>query len=257
MALDGSNTPRKRKQLPDELPPMKTRFCVGEIAVPTFEDADYEGETFVSITKKSAWLIKALGIDSLAELPEGNLLQRMRFAIEALRGKHTKMMAKVDAQGNAQGNKISISVDGRDVEVLNSKWPIQFRFSPENISWVMQGLLVDLKQIGTTHDSPASLASAYGEGCSEPDAGEEHLSDGAFKAAVAQMDNNDLPKGCSWSSAKRAYLAGTKERKRMTFRARAAELKKSGDEIVAELKMQRRRAEHYLQTGEMLQCQDV
>ncbi len=127
---------------------MANRFCVGDFAVPLCDHEEFPDERFVRIATrgkdKSFWLFKGLGIESLAELPENNLLKRMRDSLEASRGKRTKMMSKVDLDQHAQANKVTIEVDGYQVDVINTLWPIQFSFSEEKVAWLMKGLHADL-----------------------------------------------------------------------------------------------------------------
>ena len=74
--------------------------------------------------------------------------------------------------------------------------------------------------------------------------------------AIAQVDDDqELPLGCSWSAAKSSYMVGKVGLKRMNFRVRASVLRThSKEQLVEEIRMQRRRAVHYFATSEVLPC---
>lgn len=254
---------RPRKTFAAELPPMGLHFCVGDHAVPTFRHEDFEDLSFVKVmtsrnyNKDNNWLLKGLGIDSFADLPHDNVLKRMRMAIEASRGKRTKMVNKVDQQGQAQSSKLTIRVDAHDIEVINIFWPIQFLFSEDNVKWLVNSLHEDLRRAQHIILEECSQSETEGKEEKVTDQIGEPEIEVMLRSVVQKMDHDSLPLGCSWSPAKKSYVAGNKGLKRMNFRVRVKVIKKGSEEdMLEELQLQRHRADHYLQTHVVLPCPD-
>jgi hypothetical protein len=107
-------------------------------------------------------LTRGLGIDSLADLPDDNVLKRMRVAIEASRGKRTSMVTKVDQEGNAQATALTTIVGGHEITVANSLWPIQFVCSTADVVWLVSSSHEDLKRAQC--DSNKDLSQSTDEG---------------------------------------------------------------------------------------------
>ena len=131
---------------------MGLQFCVGDIPVPTYKHDRDEEQLLIKVVcgnrhkATMSWLTRGLGIDSLADLPDDNVLKMMRVAIEASRGKCTSMATKVDQEGNAQATTLTTIIGGHEITVANTLWPIQFVCSAAAVVWLGSSLHEDLKR---------------------------------------------------------------------------------------------------------------
>ena len=219
----------------------KVRTCivVDAVAVPTSRIADAQ---FITCNKRykhsdSRWWLNVLFDKDSTEkdlhysLPVDNVFTRIDAAIRVARGKPQRRLRAVDKDGQATCT-LNVTVDGRVLCVANNTKRILVEASTENVAWLLSRLSVDIAVPRSPVDSPIkSLESEFAELA--------HI-----------LDTDNLSSKIKWAESRRDFLVARdgwwrKQTTNFHVRARCSDL-------AEEVSVQRKRACHFLETGEVL-----
>jgi len=217
-------------------PMIMERLCVGEYIVPTTVVSDV---TVVKIDRSSKgehiWLAKASGLTRLYDLPKDNVLAEISAAIRANRSKRLRMAWK----GVHTKNIMEITVRGYTIQAVNSRVLIQLECTPNNLSWLIGCLRQDI--LAAASQPVPEMSRAGEEDDDDQDSHDETIKE-------LKSKSGELP--VHWSESKRSFLVIRRGHKDVSFRLRSKAARSSLG-LIAELRWQRERAEHYAQNGEI------
>ena len=170
-------------------------------------------------------------------------------------------MRRVDATGETYVEKV-IEVDGRPLKVINGTQPLHFEASMENREWFLKSLKPDviIEQHSRKQDAKLDTAAAHDQLDDSNDAtgsssDDENASLFVRKEVEVLTDKSKLPTGVFFTPSKRRFTV-KKEKgvdcKRASPKYFHVRRSFCGLKEIEETAHQRRRAVHYLETGEVM-----
>ena len=241
----------------------KMQLCCNGVMVPIVE---LGGNQFVKVSQcdnnaTAAWLCTAIGAPQrqrsmLRKIPTLRLFKELSGKIEESRGKHKRLVHKVDTVGHPQSDVLTVNVDGVEWIVANIVWPIHVKADPIQLTRLVRAVKLAYQARETEPDisTPRKSETSSRSSCSAVD---QTIVD-------AVMDSLPTLPNCMYYCESKvgfmvkvpprtAALDPTREHQRptKTFLLRRPRLKHS-ESATREIAFQRQRAQHYIDTGVVL-----
>ena len=237
-------------------PVVSMRLCIDNVPIPTETVDGVPGEwvnLMFTLERQSRWLSKCFGLKSLYKLPKNNVLQLISKAIRKTRGKRTTLMRKVSNDRNGQPDLLSITVRGYNLTVLNDFKTNAFRYDAPtgigDVTWLVNQIWKDIHTSTDDDNAVAAVDCDDDAGGSGDDGSDTPITDKYTEEFLILKTKTD---GLFWSPSRNAFIGtyhcGTvKQRKDFTIRYCKRVLGRLHE--AAEMRLQRSRAEEFVETG--------
>jgi hypothetical protein len=190
--------PKKAKGLDNLV--VQHRLCIGSFAVPTVE---IDGKRFAKLTSTdNVWLLRAVGIKTLHDLPDDNVLTRIKMLLADVRGKPSRFTRRVDKSGAVLAEHVTLNIDGHDICVGNVKWPVHIEATVDSLTW----LLTQMRDDASRCRDVGEVANQ--EGANEPNSPLTTSSAPSTAATPSDVGVDlGLPADVSWWPSRRTFRA--------------------------------------------------